>query len=121
MYDTFAKLLQKNGVTSYRVAKETNIAQSTFSDWKSGKSVPGTEKMKKIADYFGVTVDYLITGEQKEVSNNSPTSPDTISITPDDFTYAMYNEGKTLTPEKKQALIQMAQLFNEDLKKEDKE
>lgn len=68
MYEVFEQLLQKYGVTAYKVSKETGITQSTLSDWKRGRSTPKTENMKKIADYFGVSVEYLMTGknEQKE-------------------------------------------------------
>lgn len=72
MYEIFEQLLQKYGITAYKVAKETGITQSTLSDWKRGRSTPKTDNMKKIADYFGVSVEYLMTGEttakKKEVS-----------------------------------------------------
>lgn len=64
MYEIFLKLLEQKGVTAYKVGKETGIAASTFSDWKSGRSVPKQEKLQKIANYFGVTVDYLMTGKE---------------------------------------------------------
>lgn len=64
MYELFEKLLKQYGVTAYRVGKETGIPASTFSDWKKGKSKPKQEKLQKIADYFGVTLDYLTTGER---------------------------------------------------------
>ena len=63
MYEIFEQLLQKYGVTAYKVSKETGLTQSTLSDWKRGRSTPKTENMKKIADYFGVTVEYLMTGK----------------------------------------------------------
>ena len=63
MYEIFEQLLQKYGITAYKVAKETGITQSTLSDWKRGRSTPKTDNMKKIADYFGVSVEYLMTGE----------------------------------------------------------
>lgn len=66
MYAIFEKLLQDKGVTPYKVAKETGIATATLSDWKNGKSTPKADKMQKIADYFGVTLDYLLGNEQKE-------------------------------------------------------
>ena len=72
MYEIFEQLLQKYGVTAYKVAKETGITQSTLSDWKRGRSTPRTENMKKIADYFGVTVDYLMTGKE-ESNEKEPT------------------------------------------------
>lgn len=66
MYEIFSKLLQSYGVTPYKVSKETGISQSTFSDWKKGKITPKSDTMKKIADYFNVSVDYLMTGDEKE-------------------------------------------------------
>lgn len=66
MYSIFEQLLQKHGVSTYRVSKDTGIAQSVFSSWKNGISTPKQDKMKKIADYFGVSVDYLMTGKEKE-------------------------------------------------------
>ncbi len=63
MYEIFSRLLQENGVTAYKVSKETGVSQSSLSDWKLGKITPKTETLKKIADYFGVSVDYLLTGE----------------------------------------------------------
>ena len=66
MYEVFEQLLQKFGVTAYQVSKATGIAQSTFSSWKSRRNLISGEKAKKIADFFGVTVDYLMTGKEKE-------------------------------------------------------
>ena len=61
-YKNFEELLKSNGSTVYRVSKETGIPASTFSDWKNGRSAPKAEKLKKIADYFNVSLDYLING-----------------------------------------------------------
>ena len=63
MYEVFEQLLQKNGVTSYKVAKEAGVTQTALSNWKSGRSTPTTKTLQKIADYFGVTIDYLMTGK----------------------------------------------------------
>jgi len=63
MYEIFEKLLRKNNTTAAKVAKETGIAPSTFSDWKNGRYDPKADKLQKIADYFGVSVKYLMTGE----------------------------------------------------------
>lgn len=65
MYEIFAKLLEERGVTAYKVSKATGIAGSTFSDWKSGRSTPKQDKLQKIADFFGVSVDFLITGKEE--------------------------------------------------------
>ena len=62
-YSTFDKLLKINKTTVYRVSKSTGISASTFSDWKSGRSVPKLDKIKLIADYFGVSLDYMMGAE----------------------------------------------------------
>ena len=59
-YRIFEELLSANNTTVYRVAKHTNISASTFTDWKNGRSVPKTDKMQRIAEYFGVSLDYLL-------------------------------------------------------------
>ena len=56
--DTLVKARQ--GLTFYKLAHELGFAKSLFSDWKSGKSMPKTDKLIKIADYFGVAVDYFV-------------------------------------------------------------
>lgn len=66
MYSIFEELLQKHGVSTYKVSKETGIAQSVFSSWKNGISTPKQDKMQKIADYFNISVEYLTTGKEKE-------------------------------------------------------
>ena len=66
MYEIFSKMLQQYGVTSYKVSKETGVSQSTLSDWKRGVSSPKQDKLQKIADYFNVSLEYLMTGEEKE-------------------------------------------------------
>lgn len=72
MYDVFVELTQKYGVTAYKVSKDTGISQTTFSNWKSGRSIPNSSNLQKLADYFGVTIDYLMTGkeepEKKEIT-----------------------------------------------------
>lgn len=71
MYSIFEKLMQNKGVSPYKVSKDTGVTQSTLSDWKRGRSTPKTDNMKKIADYFGVTVDYLVTGEETDIDKMS--------------------------------------------------
>lgn len=64
MYEIFLKLLKERGVKASDVAKATGIPQSTFSDWKNGRSKPKDEKLQKIANYFGVSTYYLRTGKK---------------------------------------------------------
>lgn len=59
MYERFKKLLDENNAKSSEIAKATGIPPSTFSDWKVGRSRPKLDKIKKIADYFGVSYLWL--------------------------------------------------------------
>ena len=65
MYEIYCKLRDERKVKDADVVKETGITKSTFSDWKNGRSKPKQEKLQKIADYFGVTVDYIMTGKEE--------------------------------------------------------
>ena len=58
-YSKFEQKLIEEGVTAYRVARDTGIFTSTLSQWKNGSSMPKSDTIKKIADYFGVAVDYF--------------------------------------------------------------
>ncbi len=68
MYESFVKLAQKKGVTAYKVAKETGLSQQVFTNWKSGRSQPSGTTLRKIAEYFGVSVDYIVTGKEPQVT-----------------------------------------------------
>lgn len=60
MYEKYVKLRDEKGVTDYRVSEDTKITKSTFSDWKSGRSNPKIDKLKILADYFGVNIEYFL-------------------------------------------------------------
>ena len=66
MYEVFEQLLQKRGISAYKVAKEAGVTQTALSNWKTGRNTPSTNTLQKIADYFGVTIDYLMSGEEKD-------------------------------------------------------
>ncbi len=59
MYKRYAEMLNEKGVKTSDVSKATQIHPSTFTDWKKGKSSPKQDKLQKIADYFGVQVEWL--------------------------------------------------------------
>lgn len=83
MYEIFEQLLQKYGVTSYKVAKEAGVTQTALSNWKTGRSTPTAKTLQKIADYFGVTVDYLMTGKDEKPSEPQLTPRDKRDIAKD--------------------------------------
>lgn len=60
MYKKYEELLKITGKTSYQVSKDTGIAENIFSYWKSGRSNPKANKLKILADYFGVSIEYFL-------------------------------------------------------------
>ncbi|MNO32471.1 HTH-type transcriptional regulator Xre [compost metagenome] len=60
MYEKFRSLLTLSGKTPYQVSKDTGISTATLTNWKQGNYKPKTDKLKILADYFGVTVDYFL-------------------------------------------------------------
>lgn len=74
MYDIFEQLIQKYNLTPYKVAKEAGVTQTSLSNWKSGRNAPSMATLQKIADYLGVTVDYLMTGKENSAEKKNPYS-----------------------------------------------
>lgn len=66
MYENFSKLLEKNHLKAADVCRGTGLPSSFFSEWKKGKSKPKVDKLQKIADYFDVSLEYLMTGKEKK-------------------------------------------------------
>ena len=85
MYEVFEQLLQKFGVTTADVCKATGIGQSTMSNWKSRRNLISGKNAQLIADYFGVSVDYLMTGKEKEGGEKYDINDETASIAQDIF------------------------------------
>lgn len=59
-YEKYATIRDKKGVSDYQVWKDTGIATATLSDWKNGISKPKTDKLKILADYFGVGIEAFL-------------------------------------------------------------
>lgn len=60
MYKKYARLRDERMITDYKVSKDTGIPKSTFSEWKAGRSKPKAPKLKILADYFGVSIEYFL-------------------------------------------------------------
>ena len=68
LYERITALCKEKGVTCSRMCLDIGLSKSTISDMKSGrKRGISTTNAQKIADYFGISVDYLLGKEKKEV------------------------------------------------------
>ena len=52
-------LRQEKGIGQVRLAKELGVGKSVVSLWELGKCEPTLSKLKVMAEYFGVSIDYL--------------------------------------------------------------
>lgn len=67
MYEIYQKLLDSRNLKNADISRATGISNMTLSDWKRGKSTPKQDKLQKIADYFGVSIEYLMTGKEPTI------------------------------------------------------
>ena len=58
------QLMHQRGVNAKQVSETLHLSNSAFTDWKKGKANPGVDALTKLADYFDVTLDYLILGKE---------------------------------------------------------
>lgn len=111
MYEIFEQLLQKFNITPYKISKDTGVTQTTLSNWKNGKSTPSTANMQKIADYFNVSIDYLMTGEEKEGSEKYYLNDETAEIAQEIFENKnlrmLFDVSRKASPERLKAYYNM--------------
>lgn len=71
LYKRIEDLCDEKGINITKMCQESGVPRATLSDYKSGrrKSI-GVKSLSKIAEYFGVSVGYLLGEEQKEKSPN---------------------------------------------------
>lgn len=65
MYEIYERLLAEKGVLTVDVCRATGIGQTVFSNWKKRKDGISAKNAAKIAEYFGVSVAYLM-GQTEE-------------------------------------------------------
>lgn len=53
-------LMKSEKLTQMQLAHALEVGQSSVSDWLNAKSEPSIENLWKLADFFDVSVDYLI-------------------------------------------------------------
>lgn len=110
-YERFAKILDNKGITPYRVHKDTGIATATLSDWKNGKSTPKQDKMKIIADYLCVGLEYLTTGSETKYSEEDALLD--VRISEDWKLKEAIKKYYTLNDRKKKHVIELINLLSE--------
>jgi transcriptional regulator with XRE-family HTH domain len=68
-YDKFKLLCEQKGVSAKRAVTEMGLSNSLATKWKNTGATPNSETLKKITEYFGVSVAYLLGTEEKPATN----------------------------------------------------
>lgn len=74
-WGNFVLLCDINGIKPNKVCKDLGFSSATSTHWKNGK-IPKIDKVQKIADYFNVSTDWLLTGENKDGTGGMMVSVD---------------------------------------------
>lgn len=62
LFTRIEQLCALHTISRYRLSKDTGISQGILSDLKSGRrKMLSAGNLKKVASYFNVTIDYLLT------------------------------------------------------------
>lgn len=105
--DRIRELANKRGMSLPVLESALGFGNGTIVRWD--KSSPTAEKLQKVADYFHVSVDYLLGRE--EVSNSDANDA------PDENFTILSRNAKKLSPEKREQLLNMAKImFQEEFK-----
>ena len=112
-YQRFEELLLDKGVTAYKVSKATGITTTTLTNWKKGKYVPKADKLQLIADYFGVTLEYLMTGKESNIGSFSEQADLLIKIRNDKKMMNAIKRYYSLSDKQKDLVIELIELLSE--------
>ncbi len=117
MYEIFARLLEERNLKAADVCKGTGLPSSLFSEWKRGKSTPKADKIKKIADFFGVSAEYLMTGEENTqiYYTNEETAKLAQEMFEDEDMRSLFHMKRSMPPERFKAHMEfMKNLYNQE-------
>ena len=70
MVDRIRKLCRRNGINLKRLEEAVGIGNGIIARWN--KSTPSADKLAAVADFFGVSMEYLLTGKEKAPAREEP-------------------------------------------------
>lgn len=68
--DRIREQRKKRGFTQVTLAEVLEVSQTTVSDWESGASRPGLDRLAKIAEKLGCTAAWLLDGQSRRRAAN---------------------------------------------------
>lgn len=67
VFERIEKLRKEKNISQGKLEKELGFSNGSISKWKT--STPNPERLQKLATYFGVSIEYLMTGTDKDGLN----------------------------------------------------
>lgn len=71
--DRVESILKEKRLTQKELAEDLGLRRPTLSDWKKNGAVPAGDICIRIADYLGVSVEWLVTGKEAALSSEERT------------------------------------------------
>ena len=96
--ERIAQLRKNRSMSQFQLAKTLNIATSTLGMYETNKRKPNMEMLEKLADFFGVSIDYLL---GREISDKSDIDLDKA------IDNAMSFDGKPVTEHERKMMKQL--------------
>lgn len=104
VFERIKFLAKKHSKTMKQVTIDLGYSENYFYSLKSGKQ-PSAEKLQEIADYFDVSVDYLLGREERE-------TPKHVDLSEDDTVFSF--DGKEISKETMRKAIAIAKALEEN-------
>lgn len=101
--DRIRETCAQKGTSMYKLEKQLNLGNGTIGKWGKNGRQPTYDKVSAVADALDVSVDYLLTGDQKE---KPASNGDGLSEIESIFAQ--------LTPSRQAKLIELARLYLDD-------
>ena len=84
-YDTFHKLCKDKGVSDSRACTDMGLSRSYAAKMKNKDGMPSMDSLSAMSEYFGVSVDYLLHGNEPQKEKPTAQGGELISDLPEDI------------------------------------
>lgn len=78
MVDRINELAQRMGISISTIEKTVGLSNGIIGKWR--KQSPSCEKLKLVADYLNVSIDYLLTGKEHKTTALTPDEQELLDI-----------------------------------------
>lgn len=117
LLDRVKALCKDRGISQGKMEREIGISNGASSKWKS--SSPSLEILNKLSNYFGVSVDYLMNGEESNNSDKYYLNEETSQIAQEIFENPdmkmLFDTTRNCSPEDMKKVISMVKAFKGEL------